>query len=727
MADKPAGNDGADASQRANLRRAWRVASQIVNRRPWLDVSWVRLDEDFEHLVVHDGPHGAALHFDDDDGPTWAPRTSPETPLDWDETLGVNDADVTGPVDWSEQWGPAAEEQLSGKTITYSLITQLLDSDDSVAARPAKILHPTDESADAPDSAFTLIDSFATLGPTVQWYVSQLSSASWGEGAVWHEPLWLITRNQQPILVLDEAGHAHFTVTTIHDVLSVMASTVDLGGIPDPDGFDLVDAIERLNGDVGKLATHILQGPGAVLRAVKPQQQPCPPASDGEEPLGVNDIDWPELLREIHGRLDGAAEGWEAGGGHSFIPLGRHGVDPSLWYPDLTRYLFEQGRNEDALKLVSPVIEMGVPWWLLQIRKTAAGRLHSALGQREEAVECLVSALQIPLYGMADADYVLRALWDMTMLDQMIPPAESSAGEPPAWVWAQVTMWFARRINGLKQGWYGPAQDDQLHQLVTAGQGDPDWRWIPAHYPAHQPLPPLSPPDPSILPASFESRVRGLMLGLALGDAIGSCGDEVPEQGPLASGVATQLAAWTVEGTLRQITRYGSLQPHLTDNVRDAYKRWAALRNHATSPTTPPAPGHRGKHHRGRGWLIDEPAMANLRGRSPSTEKALIAGRPVRSRGCQALLRVLPLAALAFLRLEGSSVKSQDAQTAAETYARSVAALTHDDGDHHNVTVLAVRILWNCLATAHPIGSQQATMKALCNPTDQNDAVGPAL
>lgn len=208
------------------------MASEIVDRRPWLDISWITID-DHDHLVVHDGPHGAALHFDDELGPTWAPRTSSETPLHWDEVLEVNQDDPTTRVAWSEHWGPAGGKQLSGKTITYSLIAHLLDSE-GVAALPAKVVHDSDESANAPGSAFTLIDSFTTLRPTVQWYVSQLASASWGAGAVWHEPLWLITRDGQPILVLDEAGHAHLTMPSLGDVIAVMACIADLGGIPDP-------------------------------------------------------------------------------------------------------------------------------------------------------------------------------------------------------------------------------------------------------------------------------------------------------------------------------------------------------------------------------------------------------------------------------------------------------------------------------------------------------------
>lgn len=83
---------------------------------------------------------------------------------------------------------------------------------------------------------------------------------------------------------------------------------------------------------------------------------------------------------------------------------------------------------------------------------------------------------------------------------------------------------------------------------------------------------------PSSSNPSLASRVRGLVLGLALGDAIGSCNGAPPDEGVLKAGVASQLAAWSIEGTLRNLTRYGKLQPWLTDVGRYAYQRWGLLR-----------------------------------------------------------------------------------------------------------------------------------------------------
>ena len=206
------------------------------------------------------------------------------------------------------------------------------------------------------------------------------------------------------------------------------------------------------------------------------------------------------------------------------------------------------------------------------------------------------------------------------------------------------------------------------------------------------------------LNATFESRVRGLLLGLALGDAVGSKESDLSTTGLLEAGVATQLAAWTVEGTLRAFTRYGVFQPHLPDIVLRAYRRWAVLRGleplngvvwhtHAVSDGS-------GGQERFSGWLVNEPAMAQVRGASPTTERALVGGRCVVSAGCQAMLRVLPVAALSLLQHKGPSggrLEAPDAQALAEEWARNVASLTHDDGDRQNTSALAVRILSGCL------------------------------
>ena len=177
------------------------------------------------------------------------------------------------------------------------------------------------------------------------------------------------------------------------------------------------------------------------------------------------------------------------------------------------------------------------------------------------------------------------------------------------------------------------------------------------------------------------------MLGLALGDAVGSRRSDIPVAGMLEAGAATQLAAWTAEGLLRTATRYGGyVVSNPTDVLTHAYQRWVLLRGERPSaagwfPLVDLVDVAT------RGWLIDVPAMAQIRGSSPATVKAIAQGHPVSSAGCQALLRSLPIAG--FLR--GTPIAALD------DYARAAAGITHDDGMRNASTGFAVRLAAACL------------------------------
>jgi ADP-ribosylglycohydrolase len=288
MIGQPSGADGRGSS-RATIRRAWHVASKIVASRPWLDVTWADWYADAGHLVVHDGAYGPALHFDRYDGPTLESRSSPERELEWADVEDTTSSNEIALVDWVGLWGlSVGSPELTAKALTYELVAHLLDGDGNAgewSARPAKLIHNSDVDADAPDSAFTLTGRFASLASTVEWYVKQLGSPSWGPGTIWHEPLWLVSRDDEPRLVLDEAGHVHLTTSSLSEVLSVVVATAELGGIDDPYGFDLPEALQQLNGSSADLAELLRCGPGKTLQIVK---RPGNNEPTGQEPGNVS-------------------------------------------------------------------------------------------------------------------------------------------------------------------------------------------------------------------------------------------------------------------------------------------------------------------------------------------------------------------------------------------------------------------------------------------------------
>lgn len=187
-----------------------------------------------------------------------------------------------------------------------------------------------------------------------------------------------------------------------------------------------------------------------------------------------------------------------------------------------------------------------------------------------------------------------------------------------------------------------------------------------------------------------------MMLGLALGDTLGAARGELPATGALRAGVSTQLACFTVEGLIRAHVR-GSHKGicHAPSVLWHAYCRWAALQ------------GIEVEKMRGRwasssvaawpdGWLAQVGALGERRGSAPATVAALsmveqgtLEKPTTTSRGCHALTRTLPVAALAM-----DSGLNHWAEE-----ARAIAALTHGDRAAQSATVHAVVLAYHCLTS----------------------------
>ena len=105
--------------------------------------------------------------------------------------------------------------------------------------------------------------------------------------------------------------------------------------------------------------------------------------------------------------------------------------------------------------------------------------------------------------------------------------------------------------------------------------------------------------------ANLESRIRGLVLGLAVGDAVGSRASDVPAEGELQAGAASQLAAWTIESLLRNATRYGGWHPNppAAEAALHGYRQWVRLRGPAHESGTSSAENLGDRHpFTGKSW-----------------------------------------------------------------------------------------------------------------------------
>jgi ADP-ribosylglycohydrolase len=202
-------------------------------------------------------------------------------------------------------------------------------------------------------------------------------------------------------------------------------------------------------------------------------------------------------------------------------------------------------------------------------------------------------------------------------------------------------------------------------------------------------------------------KMRGLMLGLALGDATGG---QPPPYGALGSGVATQLACFTIEGLIRASMRMSHKGIcHTPSVIWHAYCRWATVQQ------ITPRPFEQWTSGAARwpdGWLVQVPALSQRRGNSPATVQALRGGRQgspdhpaTSSAGCQGLIRALPIGVVA----------DEDKQQWAAELAGDTAALTHGHPSALATAAAGAVIIGHCLGgddTRRSLESGMAAAKA---------------
>ncbi|MEU3659862.1 ADP-ribosylglycohydrolase family protein [Streptomyces sp. NPDC032940] len=211
-------------------------------------------------------------------------------------------------------------------------------------------------------------------------------------------------------------------------------------------------------------------------------------------------------------------------------------------------------------------------------------------------------------------------------------------------------------------------------------------------------------------PRRTQSRVRGMMLGLAIGETVGAARGALPASGPLRAGVGTQLACFTAEGIIRAMVRMSHKGIcHPPSVVLHAYCRWAALQGIEVERMRRRWASVKDESAWPDGWLAEVPALAERRGSAPATVAALsrIEGTdvptPTTSRGCHALTRSLPLAAV-------------DVELARQ--AGDFAALTHGDPAAQSATAQAAVLAHHCLTSTAPAadpgsGSDRAVRRAM--------------
>lgn len=228
-----------------SMKVAWKLAAGLARARPWLTISWIAHPEEEHHLVLHDGVFAAAMHFDDDAGPTFAGKAGVRS-LEWEETSPLTDL-----VDWVAEWGPAdPQSERTPKTAVYELLSALVDLGPLWSVQPARLLGKDGD----PWSAYALRELFPSTASAVDGYLEMLEG-QFREGEIgghpeyWHEPLWLVSRAGAPAVVVDESGQLH---------LPHPASTEEIV-------FDVQGTLLNRGWTIEELAAAVSQGSGISI------------------------------------------------------------------------------------------------------------------------------------------------------------------------------------------------------------------------------------------------------------------------------------------------------------------------------------------------------------------------------------------------------------------------------------------------------------------------------
>lgn len=248
-------------ADRFALQQTWWIASELCRRHPELLISRLQDSEQNQLLLVHDGPTGKRVQFGLTGGIKYE-QGGTVRQIDWPSIIAQHNAhDVLKRLEHGTGWGsPTDTPATTHRTLVYRIVAKLLalnlDDRHEWQAVPLPILGDEDE----PVSAWGLLDQFPSLRDAADGYLeyaTALAAADEHETAFWHEPLWMLLRDMEPVAVLDEAGTVHLAETT---------------------PVDLMDAYDSVERDLNPVVGFLLIKTSASSRALKSRARTQNPA-----------------------------------------------------------------------------------------------------------------------------------------------------------------------------------------------------------------------------------------------------------------------------------------------------------------------------------------------------------------------------------------------------------------------------------------------------------------
>jgi PAS domain-containing protein len=234
------------------LQQAWWIASEVARRNPTLTITRTEGADNNPILLVHDGATGPRVQFDLISGIKYV-DTYGLKEFSWLGAFAApNSHEVVKHLESETRFGmpTSPPPSTTKKTIVYRLIARTLaamvDDRHSWQAVTAQIQTAAGQ---AEEEAQEALRAFPTAFDAIPGYLEEISAAIQrdpeGDLLYWHQPMWFLLRDFEPVVVLDEGGYAHLA-----------------GG----GRIDLLATYHAVGRDVGALASIVLMEPARALR-----------------------------------------------------------------------------------------------------------------------------------------------------------------------------------------------------------------------------------------------------------------------------------------------------------------------------------------------------------------------------------------------------------------------------------------------------------------------------
>ncbi len=227
-----------EPADRFTLARAWWTAAQLVRRHPDLTVSRVVDPDQVPLLIVHDAAETTRIQFD---MPAWIQYLTPSglRRITWAEVYAQADPRaIVRTIETETGLGATIDAGDTPKVLTYRTIAAALalglDSAATWQAVPAPI-----DVADPDRTDWDLFDTFPNGRALAGRVIDAALHRAQTEGAfVFHQPVWVLLRDLEPVALLHaddgsvhtETGEVDLTVAFDEAARSLTTMTARLFG-----------------------------------------------------------------------------------------------------------------------------------------------------------------------------------------------------------------------------------------------------------------------------------------------------------------------------------------------------------------------------------------------------------------------------------------------------------------------------------------------------------------